>query len=74
MLLIVHPDDSVVHSSGIGQLQANPPVAGSRRSPGKPIQQAATMMGNVCMMGCGVWYVKIGHRGRPLVGTRMRAA
>ena len=30
---------SVVHASGIGQLQANPPVVSQRLSPGKPTQR-----------------------------------
>ena len=37
-------DTSGVHTSGIGQLQANPPVAGPRHSPGKATQMVVTTM------------------------------
>ena len=39
------PDASVVHTSGSGQLQAKPHVAGPSPYPGKPTRRAVTMMG-----------------------------
>ena len=42
----VCPDTSVVHASGIGQLQANPHVAGPWLSPGKLTRRAVTTMGS----------------------------
>ena len=37
-------DASVIHVSGTGQLQANPPVLGPRRSPEKPYRRAVTTL------------------------------
>ena len=44
------PDASVVHASGSGQLQANPPVAGPRLSPGKLTRRATTTMGSIDLL------------------------
>ena len=43
--IVFHPDAAIVHASGIGQLQANPPVAGLRTSPGKQTLRAESSMG-----------------------------
>ena len=40
------PDASVTHTSGSGQLQANPHVAGPWLSTGKPTRMAVTTMGS----------------------------
>ena len=40
------PDTSIVHTSSIGQLQANPLVVGPRVSSGKSTQRAKTTMGS----------------------------
>ena len=44
--VVVCPDDSVVHASGSGQLQANPHMACPWLSPGKPTRRAVATMGS----------------------------
>ena len=46
LLSFCSPDASVVHTSGIGQLQTTSHVAVLRLSSGKPIQRAVTTMGS----------------------------
>ena len=38
---------SIVDTKGTGKLQANPPVADPRLSPGMPTQRAVTTMGSI---------------------------
>ena len=40
------PESSVVNASGTGQLQANPPMACPRLSPGKSTKRVVTTMGS----------------------------
>ena len=47
-----YDDVSIVHASGTGQLQANPPIAGLRLSPGKSTLWVVNVMGyNDLVMG-----------------------
>ena len=46
LVYVFGPDASVVHTSGSGQLQANPHVVGPWLSPGKPTRRTVTTMGS----------------------------
>ena len=52
MMNTIVPDASVVHASGIGQLQADPLVAGPRLSTWKPTRRAMATMGFIDLVVC----------------------